>query len=173
MKTKDLSFTEYNAYYSQYLNMLSGNLDLIGGYNQGLSQIIEFFKTIPEGKLTYSYAAGKWTIKEVFQHIIDTERVFMYRCFRIARRDITALAGFEQDDYIAPSKANKKSLEQLLEEYRTVRESSIVFLKSLSEVDLEYLGNANGTSLSARAAAFILLGHEKHHVEIIQNRYLA
>ena len=122
--------------------------------------------------MEYKYAAGKWSIKEVFQHIIDTERVFLYRCFRIARHDKTPLTGFEQDDYIVPSKANSKSIESLLEEYQTVRQNSIVLLKSLSETDLKHLGNASDHMLSARAAAFMTLGHEIHHIEVIKERYL-
>ena len=131
-----------------------------------------FFKSIPKEKLEYKYADDKWTIKEVFQHIIDTERIFMYRCLRIARHDKTALAGFEQNDYIIPSKANSKSIESLLEEYRTTRQYSIVLLKSLSDEDLKYIGQASDNVMSARSTAFSTIGHEIHHVNIIEERYL-
>ena len=142
------------------------------GFYLGLKNVTDFFKSISNDKLTYKYAEDKWTIKEIFQHIIDTENIFMYRCLRIARHDQTPLAGFDQNDYILPSLANKKSIELLLEEYQAVRQNFIVLLKSLSETDLNFVGNANGSNLSARSAAFIILGHELWHTKIIKERYL-
>lgn len=132
----------------------------------------DFINAIPDGKMTYRYQPEKWSIIEVVQHLIDTERIFMYRCFRIARNDNTELAGYEQDDYIIPSEANSKSKEQILEEFTTNRNNSISLLKSLSEKNLVFVGNANGGNVSARAAAFIVLGHDIHHTNIIKERYL-
>jgi len=172
MTTKDLNTLEYNPFYSTYIDMIPKELELVNGFYLGLKQVTDFFKSIPKEKLTYKYAEDKWTVKEVFQHIIDTERIFMYRCLRIARHDQTPLAGFDQNDYILPSLANNKSIESLLEEYKAVRQNFIVLLKSLSETDLNFVGNANGSSLSARAAAFIILGHELWHIKIIKERYL-
>jgi uncharacterized damage-inducible protein DinB len=172
MITKDLKPSEYNQYYSTYIDMIPKELELVDGFYLGLKQVTDFFKSIPKEKLTYKYAEDKWTIKEIFQHIIDTERIFMYRCLRIARHDQTPLAGFDQNDYILPSLANNKSIELLLEEYQAVRQNFIVLLKSLSEADLKFIGNANGNGLAARAAAFIILGHELWHIKIIKERYL-
>lgn len=172
MIKKDLVTDEFNPYYSSYINMLSKELELIEGFEVGLKKVQDFFKSIPKEKLEHKYAHDKWTIKEVFQHIIDTERIFMYRCFRIARHDKTPLVGFEQDDYIAPSKANFKTINMLLEEYYAVRLSSIVLLKSLNDEDLKFMGNASESNVSARAAGFIILGHEIHHIEVIKNKYL-
>lgn len=172
MKVNDLNSTEYNPYYGIYINKVSKQSTLVAGYEIGEKNVLEFFRTIPSAKLNYKYAHDKWTVKEVFQHIIDTERIFMYRCLRVARQDKTALAGFEQNDYIMPSKANSKSIESLLEEYKTTRQNSIVLLKSLEDEDLKCIGNASGNSLSARAAAFIILGHEIHHMSIIREHYL-
>ena len=172
MTTKDLNPSEYNQFYSTYIDMIPKELELVDGFYLGLKQVTDFFKSISNDKLTYKYAEDKWTIKEIFQHIIDTENIFMYRCLRIARHDQTPLAGFDQNDYILPSLANKKSIELLLEEYQAVRQNFIVLLKSLSETDLKFVGNANGSNLSARAAAFIILGHELWHIKIIKERYL-
>ena len=172
MKVSDLSASEYNPFYKTYVRKVSNETTLIEGFIKGQFQVTDFFKSIPDHKLEYRYAPGKWSIKEVFQHIIDNERVFMYRCFRIARHDKTPLAGYEQDDYIVPSNANKKSLNDLLEEYQTVRQSFIVLLKSLSDDDLRVEGKASGSPMSSRAAAFITLGHEIHHMEVIKGRYL-
>ncbi len=172
MKVADLKTTEYHSYYKTYINKIPNETTLIEGFKNGQTQIINFFKTIPQNKLEYAYAADKWSIKDVLQHIIDTERVFMYRCFRIARHDKTPLAGYNQDDYIASSNSSKKTLQELLEEYQAVRESFIVLLKSLNTASLSHTGIADNHELSSRAAAFIILGHEIHHVNIIKERYL-
>ncbi|WP_158844619.1 DinB family protein [Algibacter sp. L1A34] len=172
MKATDLNNKEFNSFYGGYINQIPEAWDLKTGFEIGKGSIVNFFKAIPKDKLEYRYAEGKWTVKEVFLHIIDTERVMMHRCFRIGRHDKTALAGFEQDDYIAPSKANEKSLEALIEEYLAVRQNSIILLNSLSSEDLKFIGHASGNKLSSRAAAFIVLGHEIWHTEIIKSRYL-
>lgn len=172
MTTQDLITEELNPFYSTYINLVPKSVNLIDGFEIGLKNVEAFFKSIPKEKLDYKYAEDKWTIKEVFQHIIDTERIFMYRCLRVARHDKTALAGFEQDDYIVPSKANSKSIESLQEEYRTTRQHSIVLLKSLSDADLKCIGQASGNVMSARSAAFSTIGHEIHHMNIIKERYL-
>lgn len=171
MTTKDLKTTEYSTYYTKYINLVSKDIQLLEGFNQDSNMVLEFFQSIPTDKLNYVYAEGKWSIKEVFQHLIDTERVFQYRCFRIARHDNTPISGFEQDEYIVPSNAYSKSIEVLIEEFKTVRQSFIVLLKSLSDDDLKFMGNASGLNLSARAAAFIVLGHSLWHISIIKERY--
>jgi hypothetical protein len=172
MKSTDVQPNEFNPFYGKYIQKVPKTQELKSGFELAKTSIIDFFKSIPEDKLEYRYADGKWTIKEVFQHIIDNERIMMYRCFRIARRDKTALAGYEQDDYIMPSKANQKSIDALIEEYRLVRENSINLLYSLSAQDLEFIGISSGSDMSARATAFITLGHEIWHVDIIKSRYL-
>ncbi|KAA5823602.1 DinB family protein [Algibacter amylolyticus] len=172
MKVTDLTANEYNPFYETYIAKVSNDITLLEGFIEAKTQVENFFKSIPLDKLEYRYAKDKWSIKEVFQHIIDNERVFMYRCFRIARHDKTPLAGYEQNDYILPSGANKKSMASLIEEYQVVRQNFIVLLKSLSSQDLEVIGTGSGSPMSARAAAFITLGHEIHHINIIKERYL-
>ncbi|WP_418603341.1 DinB family protein [Hwangdonia sp.] len=172
MTVKDLNTTEYNSYYGPYIKKLPENLALIDGFTEGLDNVLQFFHSVPSEKLEYRYAEGKWSVKEVFQHIIDTERVFMYRCFRIARHDKTPLPGFNQDDYIMPSQAHKKSMATLLLEYSSVRKNSITLLNSLSNEDLKFVGTASENTLSARAAAFIILGHEIWHIDVIKTHYL-
>lgn len=172
MTTQDLDTEEFNPFYSTYINILPKNLNLIEGFEAGFKNVQDFFKAIPKDKLEYKYALDKWTVKEVFQHIIDTERIFMYRCLRVARHDKTPLAGFEQNDYILPSKANSKTIESLLEEYRVTRQYSIILLKSFSNEDLKSRGTASGYVMSARSAAFSTIGHEIWHMNIIRDRYL-
>ena len=172
MIKSEIKKEEYNEYYTSYINLLDDTTELLDGYFKGRKMMEDLINSIPDDKLTYRYQPEKWSVIEVIQHLIDTERIFMYRCFRIARNDKTELAGFDQDEYIIPSEANSKSKEQLLEEFTSNRNYSISLLKSLSEKNLGFVGNANGGAVSARAAAFIVLGHDMHHSNIIKERYL-
>lgn len=172
MTKLDLNPSEYDDYYLRYINKLSNKTELRKGFEIGKENLIEFFRSIQKEKLTYRYQPGKWSVKEVLQHLIDTERIFMYRCFRIARRDNTALAGYDQNQYIIPSKANNKSLESLLNEFALNRNNSISLLNNLTDEDLCFIGYSNGNAMSARAAAFTIIGHDIWHMEIIDNKYL-
>ena len=168
----ELRTTELNAYYVKYIDKLADDTKLREGFETGRDATIQFFESVPADKQTYRYAEGKWSIKEVFQHLIDTERIFMNRCFRIARNDKASLAGFDQNIYIEPSMADAKSMEALLGEYRAVRQSFISLLGSLSDKDLRRIGEANGSPMSARTSAFVIIGHEIWHIDIIKERYL-
>ncbi len=172
MRIRDIVPNEYDGYYGRYIAKLRPDTELRQRFETGKSELIDFFDSVPEEKLDHRYAPNKWTIKEVFQHMIDSERIFIYRCFRIARRDETALAGFDQNEYITPSGASQKSLETISLEFRVTREASITLLDSLHDDDLRSIGNANGASLSARAAAAVIIGHNIWHREIIKERYL-
>jgi len=172
MTTSDLNKKEFDIYYKRYINKLPKNVNLLKGFTRGKNNIMDFFKSIPKEKLNHSYAPRKWSVKEILQHLIDTERIFMYRCFRIARNDKTALASFDQNIYINPSNASNKSIETLLDEFSAVRENSISLINSLSDENLKYMGNSNGGAMSARAAAFIIIGHDIWHMNIIKEKYL-
>ena len=172
MTPESLSEKEFDPYYGRYINKLDANTDLVEGFESGLGRVSRFFSNVAPEKQLSQYAPGKWTIKEVLQHLIDTERIFMYRCFRIARRDTQALAGYNQEIYVAPSGANDKSMESLVTEFRIGRDHSIALLKSLSEDDLSFIGTASGNPMSARAAAFTIIGHDIWHMDIIQEKYL-
>ncbi|WP_272149054.1 DinB family protein [Tenacibaculum aiptasiae] len=172
MLKQDLKITEYNEYFSRYINKVTNNTSLLKGFEEDKNMVINFFSSIPEDKLEYRYQPEKWSIKEVLQHIIDTERIFMYRFLRIARNDKTALAGFDQNIYISPSQANNKSLEELIHEFTTTRLYSINLINSISENNLQNIGTASESQISARACAFVLLGHSIWHIEIIKERYL-
>ncbi|MEZ4793626.1 MAG: DinB family protein [Gelidibacter sp.] len=171
MTSKDLRPTEYNPYYKTYLNQTK-NLDLKTGLPSNHEQVLAFLKAIPKEKQEYRYAEGKWTIKEVLLHIIDTERIFAYRALRIARQDQTPLQGFDQDDYVAPSKANRRSFESLLNEYKAVRQATIALFDSFDDEMLVAIGTASNSPISVRALGFIIMGHENHHCEVVRERYL-
>lgn len=170
--TKDaLSKNEYHPYYENYIQK-AGDKTINKGLKTNSEDVISFLNSIPKDKLEYRYEEGKWTIKEVLQHIIDTERIFTYRALCFARQDNTSLPGYEQDDYAATCNANDRTIQQLIHDYSNVRLASISLFDSFSDSMLKCIGTANNSSLSVRAVAFILIGHENHHCEIIKERYL-
>lgn len=172
MKLSELKPEEFSNNNGGYIARLPKDLELLKSFEDDFNVILELFHSIPPEKWDYRYAPEKWSIKELFQHMIDTERIFIYRCFRIARHDKTPLVGFEQDDYMLPSQARSKSVENLKEEFKAVRQNSIVLLKSLSDTDLKFMGIVNGNPLSARAAAFNIIGHNAWHIQLLHERYL-
>lgn len=172
MTRLDLETAEYDVYYQRYIDKLGNNIELRKGFEVGKQVMLNFFRNIPEDKQNYRYEPDKWSIKEILQHLIDTERIFLYRCFRIARRDKTPLAGYDQNVYIDPSGADNKTMEELLQEFEINRNNSISLLLSLSDNNLTFIGNSNGGEMSARAAAFTIIGHDIWHMEVIKERYL-
>ena len=168
---KFLTPQEYNSYYGVYIDKAT-NRDIIKGLEKDSLQFIEFVEAIPEEKFSYAYENGKWTIAEVLQHIIDTERIFSYRALRFARKDSSPLVGFDQDVYVPNSYANNISKSHFIEDFRAVRNSSISLFKGFTSDMLTWVGQASGSPMSARAIGYILSGHQKHHLDVIKQRYL-
>jgi len=127
--------------------------------------------SLSEAGAEFRYAEGKWSVKEVLGHISDTERIFAYRMLRIARADQTPLAGFEQDDYVKTGNFPARALVELLEEFTAVRRASIALLHSFDAAAWLRRGVANQKEVSVRALAYILAGHERHHRQVLQERY--
>ena len=172
MQRNTIDPKEHNVYYSRYLDKLPQDINLLDAYYKDLDSVQSYFTAIPETKHTHRYAAGKWSILEVFQHLIDTERIFIYRTFRIARADKTPLANFDQEGYVPSSGAQRKSMSMLLHEFEATRTASIALLESLQSDDLARVGISSNYPMSARAAAFVVPGHNIWHMEIIDNKYL-
>lgn len=166
-----LTSEEYNPYYGVFIDQAESP-NIIEGLQLGKQGFIEFVQSIPEEKLSYSYAEGKWTVAEVLQHLIDAERVFSYRALRFARKDKTALMGFDHDMYVPNSNANTYRKDEIIEDYQAVRNSSISLFKSFTDDMLLQIGEASGSPMSTRATGYILSGHQKHHLNVIKERYL-
>jgi uncharacterized damage-inducible protein DinB len=171
MTVKDLQADEYNSYYDAYLRKTK-DVTLKDGLRSNLESNMSFLKGIPEIRLDYRYSEGKWTIKEIILHIIDTERIFTYRALCIARQDQSMFPGFDQDAYVPVSNANERSFRSLLDEYKAVRLATTALFDSFDDKVLLQTGTASNSVVSVRALGFILLGHENHHCEIIRDRYL-
>jgi len=171
MKVSQLAVTEYAEYYFQYINVL-GEVTLLEELEISLHEFIRFVQNIPMDKFDYRYSEGKWTIKEIIQHVIDTERIFAYRALRISRNDTTPLPGFNENEYIDNTDANQRGIQDLLTEFSAVRHSNIYLFKSFSNEQLERMGIASNAGVSVRAIGFILIGHQKHHQKVFEERYL-
>jgi len=171
MKSTYLQSTEYVNYYKPYIEAL-GEVDLLNELEHSFITFIDFLKTIPTEKLEYRYAEGKWTIKDIVQHLIDAERIFAYRALRIARKDQTPLPGFEENEYVETAFANNRTMEDLIEEFTIVRKATFSLFKTFTEEQLMQMGTASDKPVSVRAIGFITLGHQKHHEKIIKERYL-
>ncbi|MFN3137346.1 MAG: DinB family protein [Allomuricauda sp.] len=171
MLLSELPTSEYNPFYHTYV-MALGDVDLLDELRNGKQVLLSLLEEIPEEKLTYAYAEGKWTLAEALVHMLDTERIFQYRALCIARNDKSEFPGFDQDAYVPASNANNRSKKDLIDEYVAVRDSSITLFASLDEEALKRVGVASGSKMSVRALGFITSGHQAHHVRILRERYL-
>lgn len=160
---------DYPQWYSGYINLVDGDvLEILSTQAEAFAQ----FVTSNADKVDYAYAPGKWTIKEMFGHIIDTERIMVFRLTCFARGEKAAIPGFDEDQYVTNAHFKDRSLESLCEEFVSLRKSNLFLLKSLNEEELNRFGNANGNEISVRALVFILAGHVMHHQKVIVERYL-
>jgi len=171
MKSSSLQSIEYAAFYKPYIEAL-GEVELINEMEHSFNPFIDFIKSIPSEKHEFRYAEGKWTIKDIVQHLIDAERIFAYRALRIARKDQTPLPGFEENEYVETAFANNRTMEDLIEEFTIVRKATLSLFKTFTEEQLMQIGTASEKPVSVRAIGFITLGHQKHHLRIITERYL-
>jgi len=171
MVLSELPSSEYNPFYQTYI-MALGDVELIEELKRGKSAFLSLFEEIPEEKLNYAYAEGKWSLAEVLIHMIDTERIFQYRALCIARNDKTLLPGFDQDAYVPYSNAANRSINSLIAEYTAVRDSTISLFNSFDDEAIKRVGTASGSKMSVRALGFIISGHQAHHVQILRERYL-
>ncbi|MEO8772965.1 MAG: DinB family protein [Gelidibacter sp.] len=171
MTSIELDSNEYDPYFQAYINRV-GMKNIMHLLKESHKSIISFITSIEVEKLSYRYAEGKWTVKEIMLHLIDTERVFAYRALCIARKDKIELSGFDQDIFVAHSDADNRSIDSLLSEYESVRMATISLFESFDQKTLTTVGIANNSALSVRAAAYIIVGHENHHVQVIKERYL-
>ncbi|MBC5839368.1 DinB family protein [Flavobacterium muglaense] len=171
MVSSELRDDEYAPFFAGYVNA-AANTNLIEELEICLHEFIRFVQDIPMDKFDYRYAEGKWTIKEIIQHIIDTERIFAYRALRISRNDKTPLPGFDENDYVDNTNANERNLQGLLTEMAVVRQATLSLFNSFSKEQLMRIGTASNTSISVRAIGFIMIGHQKHHQKVFEERYL-
>ena len=163
--------TEYAEFYADYVALVEGT-DIIGALRNQLADLRNLLAGISPEKEIYRYAADKWSVREIIGHLIDGERVFSYRALRFSRGDETALAGFEQDFYVAESNFSAVKLADLLEEFSALRQSNILFFANLTGEMWDRKGTASEAKISVRALAYVMVGHVAHHADVLQTRYL-
>jgi len=166
------SHNEYPSYAEMYMKLVKKDGSLIEQLKSSLDRTKSLINNLSSEELDYRYEKNKWSIKEVLVHIIDDERIYGYRALSFARNDKTNLPGFEQEDYNLNSDASKRTIENIMEEYEALRLSTITLFNGLSDKSLKRMGIANGNQASARALGYHILGHDLHHIKIIENLYL-
>jgi len=171
MNLSQLDENEYNPHYKHYILEL-GNVDLFEILKVSSDELLETIKDLSEEKMVFRYEEGKWSIKEILQHLIDTERIMSYRALRFSRNDATELQGFDENWYVDNSNGNDRNSNDLIDEFTCTRRASISLFKSFTDEMLLLSGTANGSDMSVRALGFIIAGHQMHHLKMIRERYL-
>jgi len=166
-----IQWQQVPEYYHNYLRQVPSET-LQDALRHHRETLVPFLSTIPEEKWDYRYAEGKWTIREVVQHIIDTERIMDYRALTIARGDTVALPGFDENAYTPASRAYRRSKESLIRELESVQQGSIYLFESFDEAMLEAKGVANNNPIYVEGIAYIIVGHGLHHLRVLKERYL-
>lgn len=163
--------SDFPEYYGRYISRVdTDNLtDAITKYGQLLES---FYTGLPEEKAGHRYAPGKWTLKEVLQHVVDTERIMSYRLLRIARKDKTPLPSFDEDSFAAASQANERSFDSIKAEFLALRKATDHLVGSLHDDQLAASGTASNLPVTANAVGYIIFGHLLHHKAIVEERYL-
>lgn len=165
------SESEYAPYFRRYTSKI-GESDAFPVLEGAFKENMAFFESIPDDHWEHRYAPGKWSLKESIIHMIDTERIFAYRALRIARNDQTPLPGFEQDDYVPHYNAEQRSPASIISEYKAVRTATLELFRYLREEDLSRTGTASSMPISVRALAYLIAGHERHHIMLAKEKYL-
>jgi hypothetical protein len=162
---------EYAPYYAGYINRIGQGEDVLATLSEQLESTAELFRGVEESRGGFRYAAGKWSIKEVIGHLTDTERIMSDRALRIARGDATPLPGFDENAYVPASEADARTMDDLVTEWSDVRRATLALFRGLPPAAWGRRGVANGSTVSVRALAYIVAGHERHHLETLRNRY--
>ena len=164
------SATEYGSFHQTYINYTSGK-DYSILVQQYQERIVESWNAIPTEKINFAYAPDKWTIKQMLQHVIDTERIFAYRALAIARKEPASLMGFDENEYAKNATAAHRNWKEMIAEWKTVRQSTNMLFASFTEEDLKQNGTASDSPISVNAIGFIIFGHALHHLHVLKERY--
>jgi hypothetical protein len=162
--------SEYAPFYAGYISRVPAG-DVLDLLEQQIPEIGDLAAAASPAQEVFRYAPEKWSVREVFGHLVDGERVFGYRAFRIGRGDETPLSGFDENHYVARSGYDRREIASLADEFRLVRAANLAVFHNLSEDDWRRVGTASSHPVSVRALAFIMVGHVNHHLAILRDRY--
>lgn len=163
--------SEYAPYYGLYISKVPEG-DVIHLLTTQIDETIALLGGLSDKQAAYRYAPGKWNLKEVVGHLCDTERIFAYRALRFSRNDATPIPGFDQDPFTEAANFSDRTLADLLDEFRAIRQATLHQFRGMSETMMTRTGTASGNPFSVRAVAFIIAGHERHHLGLIRKHYL-
>jgi hypothetical protein len=163
--------SEYAPYFATYVDKVPTG-DVLATLTRQVKDTASLLSGLSDAEAGYRYAPGKWSIKEVIGHVADTERIMVYRALCFARGETAMLPGFDEDAYVGGANFDARSVADLLAELRAVRAATVPFFASLNAQELERRGRANNRDYSVRAFPFIIAGHERHHAQILRERYL-
>ncbi|WP_405376668.1 DinB family protein [Nonlabens sp. Asnod3-A02] len=169
---KDIPSDEYTSYFDTYLNLVDKESNINNVLQQSLDKTLDFINSIDK-PLDYRYESSKWSIGQVIQHNIDTERVFAYRALRFLRGDDTALSGFDQDVFVDSLGDYAFAKAELLKTTESTRNATIALFENVTTDSLLFKGNASGNIMTARVIPFLIAGHNLHHENVIRDRYLS
>ena len=169
--TEALNDKEYNVFYKRYIELVP-NKNIVQLLIDDLYNQLKFIESIPANKLGFRYAPNKWSVADVILHIVDTERIFSYRALWFARNDQHQLPGFDENFWVKNSNADRYLISDLIGQFKTTRNQTIALFKGFNEADLLKTGVASNADFSIRAIAYIILGHNRHHINKIKELYL-
>lgn len=162
----------YKNFFEKYSSLVKENI-IETAFEYQEKVLDDFFTKITEDKSNYAYAEGKWTLKEMLQHIIDTERIFAYRALAISRKETASLPSFDENLYANNSDANRRTWAELVEEMKAVRKATTLLFRSFNAEMLDTVGAFSGTNqATVKLIGFITIGHAYHHIKITTERYL-
>jgi len=160
-----------NDYYKSYAKYVEDE-DLLAALSKQSLSTLNWLNALPDKIEDHSYQEGKWKLKEVVGHLCDSERIFAYRAMRFARNDKTELPGFDEKSYTPESDYGTRTLKDIIEEWKTIRSATISLFSSMSEQAIDRSGLANGVMVSPRIILFFIIAHERHHLQVMKDRYL-
>ncbi len=158
-------------YFSYYISLPTEE-NLIKALENVTEKVVEQYKEFSENQGSFKYQEDKWTIKQLLNHLIDTERILSTRALHFARKDKSVLPGFDENAFAENDDSESQTIEQLLEEYKAVRKSTELLFKNINQKNLDNKGNANGAVISVRELGWTIAGHDLHHLKILKERYL-
>jgi hypothetical protein len=164
--------SEYDPYFEVYISRVP-EAEILTPLKNQPTELRQMLADVSDDLGTFRYEDGKWSLKELLSHVIDGERMFAYRVLRIARGDKTPIEGFDQDIYIESSHADERPFAELFDEFELLRRANLLLFQNLDDMDWGRSGTANGVSVSTRALAWIMVGHVRHHMAILRERYLS
>lgn len=170
MRTGKPTEAEYAPYYAPYVALVPED-DVVGALDAQIVAVRQWARSVAPSHETFRYAPGKWSIREVVGHLADTERVFGYRGFCISRRDVTPLPGFDETEYVQHSQSDTRTLADLVEDFALQRQGNLSFMRHLDASGWRQMGTANDKAISVRALAYLMVGHVRHHLGVLAERY--